>query len=81
MYLRIDVVETAKVFQHAITKPNIIPGFTTKKPTLLRLKPQRAIARPIQGSIMPGRGEGSREGITVNRGGIEGIDVAIAVWS
>lgn len=75
-----EVVETAKVFQHVITKSSIIPGFTTKKSALLRLEPQRAIARPIHRSIMPGRGEGSREGITVDRG-IDGIGVAIAVWS
>ena len=62
---RVDIIKPTKILEHAIAETHVISRFTTKKPILFRLRPQRAIAcLPCHVPIVPGRGEGSWAGIT-----------------
>lgn len=62
---RVDIIEPTKILEHAIAETHVISWFTTKKPILFRLWPQRAIAcLPCHRPIVPGRGEGPWAGIT-----------------
>lgn len=62
---RVDIIEPTKILEHAIAETHVISRFTTKKPILFRLRPQRAIAcLPCHVPMVPGRGEGSWAGIT-----------------
>ena len=62
---RVDIIEPTKILEHAIAETHVISWFTTKKPILFRLRPQRASAcLPCHVPMVPGRGEGSWAGIT-----------------
>ena len=57
---RVDIIEPTKILEHAIAETHVISRFTTKKPILFRLRPQRASAcLPCHVPMVPGRGEGS----------------------